>query len=93
MSREKGTGVVNSFYQSFNDIKLDELYILISPNIRFALNMHKANYGKENFIQYMNDSILYFDEKVSNIIIMANDDGKHISTKFTWHCPTTIDRS
>lgn len=84
MDRENSINIVNSFYSLFNDLKLDELSNLISPNIKLSMNMHDPSYGKEEFMTYMNDSTHYFDEKVSEIVIMASEDGRYISSKFVF---------
>ena len=83
MNKDLGITAINNFYQSYNDKTLSPLLALIAPNIAYHIN-HQTERGKERFEKYMQDSLVYFDEKVSNIILASSDDGKYVFAEFTF---------
>jgi hypothetical protein len=84
MTKENSKEIIKAFYQYYNNFDLDNIFPLFDDNISFRFNMHEANHGIESYKEYMRNTIVYTNEKVSDVVIISTDDGNYISTKFVF---------
>ena len=84
MTQQQSQKLIEDFYAAFNAKQLDKLFALLSDDVKHEMNDSGVMKGKAAFKQLMQDSVKYYDEQVSNPIFMVSEDGKHVSTRFTF---------
>jgi steroid delta-isomerase-like uncharacterized protein len=84
MTKENNKEIIKSFYEHYNNLDLDDIFSLFDANIKFRFNMRDANHGIESYKEYMRNATVYTNEKVSDVVIAATDDGKYVATKFVF---------
>ncbi len=75
--------LIQNYYQAFNEKRFEDMLKLLSPDIIHDTNQGASSAGKEAFQSFMKEMDTFYDENLTNIVIMVNEDGTRASAEFT----------
>ncbi len=82
MSVSKTYELIENFYSYFNSSRFIELFSLMDDRIVQEIN-YVQTIGKNNVIENITSNKKYYNEKISNLIIMISENGCNASAQFT----------
>lgn len=74
--------LIQAYYDALNKKDMQQFFAIMDPNVIHDINQGDSEKGKAKFKKFMQKVNNSFDEKLSNIIIMISEDGKHAAA--TW---------
>jgi len=74
--------IIKNYYDSFNDQNLNHFLNLLDENVIHDINQSKTEIGKAAFSEFMESAYFHYKEKVTDLIIIANEDGSVAAAKF-----------
>lgn len=77
--------LVQDYYTALNNKDMNQFFALMDPNVIHDINQGGSERGIPKFKKFMELSNNSFNEKLTNIIIMVSDDGKHAAATWVDH--------
>lgn len=78
----KSEQLIRDYYKAFNDKKFDSMINLLAKDVVHDINQGSRDVGAEKFTSFMKDMDAYYDENLTEIIIMLNSDGTRAAAEF-----------
>ena len=75
--------ILERYYDSFNRKDIPSFLNLLSEDVKHDINQGETEVGIEAFSKFMKSMDHAYDEKISNIVIMTNQEGSSAAAKFT----------
>ncbi len=79
------TAVVSKYYEAFNRKDIDAILALCSDDVANDPNQGDTQIGKDKLKIFLETAWAHFDEKVSNIMLMANKDESKVASEYLVH--------
>jgi steroid delta-isomerase-like uncharacterized protein len=77
--------LIQNYYQAFNDKAYEKMLDLLSEGIIHDTNQGSRSLGKVAFAQFLKEMDTYYDENLTNIVIMVDSTGSRASAEFICH--------
>jgi steroid delta-isomerase-like uncharacterized protein len=77
--------LVKAYYDSLNKKDIKQFFALMDSNVIHDINQGTTEIGIEKFKKFMEKSNASFDEKLTDIVIMVSNDGKHAAALWVDH--------
>lgn len=84
-SYEESLALVARYYAAFNEGDFDTMLDCLSEDVAHDINQGGRETGKAAFRAFMTRMDSAYTEKLRDIVIMANPDGRHVAAEFTVH--------
>lgn len=74
--------LIQKYYDAFNRHDLKTFFDLVDDHVMHDINQGQRETGKEAFQKFMTHMDHCYKEKVSNIVVFANEDGTRAAAEF-----------
>lgn len=74
--------LINAYYKAFNAKNVGGMLGLLTDDVIHDTNQGSRTVGKEAFVKFLGDMDTYYDENLTDIIVMTTADGKRASAEF-----------
>lgn len=74
--------LIKKYYDSFNAKKFDEQLALLTDDVVHDINQGERQTGKEVFKSFLAMMDKYYDENLTDMVIMSSSDGTRASAEF-----------
>lgn len=74
--------LIRSYYKAFNEKRWTDMLNMLSDDIIHDTNQGGRSVGKTDFKSFLGDMHTYYDENLTDIVVMATADGKRASAEF-----------
>lgn len=74
--------LIQQYYDYFNAGNLEAFMGLLDEQVIHDINQGETQLGKERFYKFMQHMQRCYDEKINQLIIMANENASQLATKF-----------
>lgn len=74
--------IIKQYYDHFNAGDLEAFISLLDEQIIHEINQGETQVGKESFYEFMKHMQHCYDEKVDELVIMANEDNNCLAAQF-----------
>lgn len=82
MSAEK---LIQDYYNAFNAKKFSHMLDFLTDDVIHDTNQGGRTTGKEEFTKFMGEMDEFYEENLTDIVIMATADGKRAAAEFICH--------
>ncbi|MDS7595905.1 ketosteroid isomerase-related protein [Agrobacterium tumefaciens] len=76
------TETIRAYYDAFNRQDMDAFLALLSDDVVHDINQGERQAGKAAFASFMNHMNRCYRETLTDMVIMASEDGKRASAEF-----------
>lgn len=83
--RETAVRLVESYYAAFNSGDNEAMLACLDDSIAHDINQGERQLGKERFRAFLAHMDRCYRERLTDIVVMANDDGARAAAEFTVH--------
>ena len=84
-TKNQSLDLIANYYKYFNNKDLEKFISLLDENVVHEINQGQTEKGKQVFQEFMLDMNSYYRENLTNIALMANDDGSRIGAEYVVH--------
>lgn len=81
-SREQAIALIEQYYAAFNAGDMDTFLGLLTDDVIHDINQGKHETGKPTFAKFMQGMNSRYREQLSDLLIMASDDGRRAAAEF-----------
>lgn len=74
--------LIQSYYQAFNEKRFEDMLTYLSEDVLHDTNQGGRTKGKAAFREFMKEMDTFYDEHLTEITIMTNEDGTRASAEF-----------
>lgn len=74
--------LIKKYYEAFNQQDTKTFLDFLSEDVIHDINQGERQKGKEAFTKFMEHMNRCYKEKVTNLVIMVNEDGTHAAAEF-----------
>ena len=74
--------LIESYYQAFNSKKFPEMLNYLSEDVIHDTNQGERSVGKNAFTQFLKEMDEFYDEHLTDIVIMVSVDEKRAAAEF-----------
>jgi steroid delta-isomerase-like uncharacterized protein len=74
--------LINRYYAAFNAGDRDSLLALLADDVEHDVNQGQREVGRGAFMQFLDRMSACYEERVSDILIMASADGRHSAAEY-----------
>ena len=85
MSRTDALALIARYYDAFNAGDSEGMLACLSDDVKHDINQGGRQSGKAAFRAFLTHMDRCYRERLSDIVIMASDDGSRASAEFTVH--------
>ncbi|MFN8369048.1 MAG: ketosteroid isomerase-related protein [Bacteriovoracaceae bacterium] len=75
--------LIENYYKAFNEKKIDKMIDLLAEDVIHDTNQGERTRTKNDFISFMSDMDIYYEEELKNFSILVSTDEKRASAEFT----------
>ena len=79
------TGLITRYYAAFNAGDMDTMLGLLHEDVAHDINQGHREVGRHAFGRFMERMNRCYREQLSDIVVMANDDGTRAAAEFIVH--------
>ena len=79
------TGLITRYYAAFNAGDMDTFFGLLHEDVAHDINQGQREVGRHAFERFMERMNRCYREQLSDIVVMANDDGTRAAAEFIVH--------
>jgi steroid delta-isomerase-like uncharacterized protein len=79
------TGLITRYYAAFNAGDMDTFLGLLHEDVAHDINQGQREVGRQAFERFMERMNRCYREQLSDIVVMANDDGTRAAAEFIVH--------
>lgn len=76
------TAIIEKYYRAFNEKRFSDMIALLHNDVVHDINQGERQKGKATFTKFMEGMNRHYDENLTNMVIMASEDGKRASAEF-----------
>jgi steroid delta-isomerase-like uncharacterized protein len=73
---------VRAYYEAFNAQDMERFFALLTDDVVHDINQGERQVGKQAFATFMDHMNRCYREALSDIVVMANDDGTRAAAEF-----------
>ena len=73
---------IRAYYDAFNRQDMDAFLALLTDDVVHDINQGERQVGKQVFAEFMQHMNRCYKENLTDMVIMANEDGKRASAEF-----------
>ncbi|MGN7955908.1 ketosteroid isomerase-related protein [Agrobacterium radiobacter] len=73
---------IRAYYEAFNSQDMDAFLALLHDEVVHDINQGERQTGKAAFASFMDHMNRCYKENLTDMVIMASDDGKRVSAEF-----------
>lgn len=85
MNRSEATALIERYYAAFNAGNGDGMLACLADDIAHDVNQGQRQHGKDAFHAFLAHMDRCYKERLSDIVIMANDAGTRAAAEFVVH--------
>ena len=85
MNRSEATALIERYYAAFNAGNGDGMLACLADDIAHDVNQGQRQHGKDAFRAFLAHMDRCYKERLSDIVIMANDAGTRAAAEFVVH--------
>jgi len=85
MSRQDTISLLERYYAAFNARDWEAMLACLSDDVAHDINQGERQTGKAAFRQFLAHMERCYRERLSDIALMANEDGTHAAAEFVVH--------
>lgn len=74
--------LITNYYQAFNNKNVQGMLDLLTEEVIHDTNQGGRTIGKADFISFMGEMNAFYDENLTDIVVMTNTDGSRASAEF-----------
>lgn len=74
--------LIKNYYHAFNAKDVQGMLNLVTEEVIHDTNQGSRTVGKKDFLDFLNDMNKFYDENLTNIVIMSNSDQNRASAEF-----------
>ncbi|MCO6187413.1 nuclear transport factor 2 family protein [Rhizobium sp. L1K21] len=79
----KAADIIAAYYDAFNRQDMETFLSLLTDDVAHDINQGERQSGKEAFAGFMEHMNRCYKENLTDMVIMASDDGSRASAEFT----------
>jgi steroid delta-isomerase-like uncharacterized protein len=76
------TDLIKNYFQAFNANDMETFLSLLDDNVLHDINQGGCQTGKEAFKKFMDHMNHCYEENITHLIIMTNEDGSNAAAKY-----------
>jgi steroid delta-isomerase-like uncharacterized protein len=80
--REESEKLVRAYYERFNEKDLEGFLALLAEDVIHDINQGRREKGRPAFAVFLARMNRCYDEEITDLVIMTNDDGSHVAAEF-----------
>ena len=80
--REKTVNLIKAYYDAFNAGNMRTFLGMLDDDVIHDINQGGVEVGRDAFQAFMDKMNHHYDEQVTDLVVMASDDGKRASAEF-----------
>lgn len=74
--------LIKKYYDAFNKGDMTTFLGLLTDDVAHDINQGGCEIGKQAFAKFMDIMFKHYEEKVSELVIMVNEEGTHAAAEF-----------
>lgn len=74
--------LIKTYYAAFNSKNFDKMIDLLTEDVIHDVNQGERTQGRAAFVNFMKEMDDFYDENLTDIVIMVNEDGTRASAEF-----------
>ncbi len=80
-NKDQAVALIQSYYDAFNAEDMPSFLALLSEDVIHDLNQGKTEIGKAAFADFMAIMVEHYQERISDLIITANEEGTRVAAE------------
>ena len=78
----KTTTIIENYYRAFNEKRTSDMIAMLHPEVVHDINQGARQTGKQAFVDFMASMNRHYDEHLTELVIMGDDEKKRGAAEF-----------
>lgn len=79
---EQTKTLIKQYYDAFNTQDMNSFLALLDDNVVHHINQGQLEIGRETFAKFMQRMAKSYQEKITSLVVMVNEDGSRAAAEF-----------